>query len=112
MFKIFGVILFFPFIPQLAEAAQALSIHVSGATAESVMNSEYVPRQIANVHSIFNVLMALFFLPFTTQFASLILRILKDQPDELEEFKPKYIDPALLSTPELAISQAVPLIAR
>jgi len=68
------------------------------------MSSDDVQRQIANSHSIFNIVNLLIFLPFTTQFGSLVKRILPDT--EKMERRAHYLDDEVLDVPELAINQA------
>ncbi|MBF0371212.1 MAG: Na/Pi cotransporter family protein, partial [Magnetococcales bacterium] len=67
--------------------------------------------QIANAHTIFNVVMALVFLPFGTLFARFCEAVVPDKTEaELAAegavsgaYKPKYLDDNLLTTPALAI---------
>jgi hypothetical protein len=64
-------------------------------------------RQVANAHTVFNLVNALLFVPFTTQFAALFTRMLPDRP-EVEEvaIQAKYLDRELLRTPSLALDRA------
>ena len=62
------------------------------------------PRQIANAHTLFNVSVALLFLPFTSFLAKIVLKILP----ELDSEKPIeavtwHLDEKALSTPAIAI---------
>ena len=68
--------------------------------------ADVVPRQVANAHSIFNVAVALLFLPFTVPFARLINRMVPDRPVAEEEaiIKSKYLDRILLMTPALSLN--------
>jgi phosphate:Na+ symporter len=61
-------------------------------------------RQIANAHTVFNVGLALVFLPFTTLFAAIILKIMpkKEESGGLESFT-WHLDEKSLETPALAI---------
>jgi len=74
MFKIFGVILFMFLITPLANVVTSLG---GGIT-----------RQIANAHTIFNVAMALLFIPFTRFFGALVMKILPEKAEKEEKFKP------------------------
>jgi phosphate:Na+ symporter len=70
-------------------------------------------RQIANAHTIFNVSLGLFFLPFTAVFANFILRIF---PDKVEEkgLKPAtwHLEESSISTPAIALDLARSEISR
>jgi phosphate:Na+ symporter len=92
LFKAVGVLVFLPFLKPFAHLV--------------TLTSDLVPRQIANAHTIFNVTAALIFLPFTTVFARLIESWFPMVESKTEEFKPKYLNPAMLSTPSLALGQA------
>jgi len=72
VFKVAGVALFFFWIPEFAELIGILAVKFGSSTA----------RQIANAHTIFNVSLGLLFLPCTAAFASLVVKILPDQPEE------------------------------
>jgi len=90
-FKILGVLIFFPFMSQLAQLVQE--------TATDPM------RQIANAHTFFNLALALVFLPFTGLMARLLEKTVIGKKEEAP-FGPKYLDEGVLSTPPLALSQA------
>ena len=106
-FKILGVIIIFPFIPYLAELVR----DISPAAAAGLMGADKLaaetPRQIANAHTIFNVALALFFLPFATQFARLCEWMVPDRPLDEEGIiiRAKYLDDELLATPSLALER-------
>ncbi|MBF0288620.1 MAG: Na/Pi cotransporter family protein [SAR324 cluster bacterium] len=93
-FKILGVLIILPFIPFLAK----LAVNISPEND--------LPRQIANSHTMFNVGLAMIFLPFTTQFARIINWIAPDHKEtEIEEelLEIRYMDEVLLDTPALAL---------
>ena len=91
LFKLFGVLLFLPFIAPFQEL-------VAASTTD-------LPRQIANANTLFNVIMAVCFLPFTGPFAKLILKVMPDKAEE-KKFGPLYLDDHVLGTPSLALGQA------
>ncbi|MDH4163034.1 MAG: Na/Pi cotransporter family protein [Nitrospirota bacterium] len=62
-------------------------------------------RQIANAHTLFNVVMALCFLPFLAAFSKLLVRLVPESPAD-QKFGPKYLDDHVLGTPALALGQA------
>ena len=111
LFNIFGVLLWVAFVPQLAQFVTYISpVADTGLTGAAKLGAE-APRQIANAHTIFNVVNTLIFLPFLTQFAVLVEKLvpLKEiTPEEaaIARFKPKYLDEGMLNTPPLALSMA------
>jgi phosphate:Na+ symporter len=112
LFNVAGVLIWIGLLPQLA----ALATWVSPAHAELAgvdrMAAE-IPRQIANVHTFFNVANMLLFIGFTTQIARLAERLVPDKPVSLDEaLLPRYLDPALLSTPSIALGAARLEVAR
>lgn len=62
-------------------------------------------RQVANGHIIFNVSATLLMLPFISQFAHLVERILPGE-DDVEHVGTLYLDEHLLVTPSIALGQA------
>lgn len=92
MFKVIGVMLFYPFTKYFVDLI--------------VLTDSNIARQIANAHTIFNISIAIILVPFS----NLAVRFLKlffiDSEREDEEFKPKYLDKSALSTPALALGYA------
>lgn len=99
LFKLTGVILFWPFASLLVELVTWLTPHSPGF-------------QVANMHAIFNITIALLFLPFIVWFEKLLKLILPDQETENGEIKPKHLDAALISAPAIAIGMAMKEISR
>ncbi len=91
LFKVFGVLLFLPLLPQY----QRMVEH----TTPDVM------RQIANANTLFNVIMAVVFLPFLGLFARLLVKLVPEKAEE-KRFGPLYLDDHVLGTPSLALGQA------
>ncbi|MCK4272093.1 Na/Pi cotransporter family protein, partial [bacterium] len=98
LFKIVGVILFYPFIGPVAD----LIARTSGE----------IPRQIANVHAFFNVGMAILFVPFIRPYGAVISALLPKKELPAREFAPKYLEETLLETPDLALGQSTREILR
>lgn len=63
------------------------------------------PRELANAHTMFNVVNALLFLSFIRQFAALVTWVTPDRP-QVGVIEPKYIDLGLLRTPGIALAKA------
>jgi phosphate:Na+ symporter len=91
LFKVFGVILFLPFLAPF----QSLVTY----TASDLI------RQIANANTLFNVIMAILFLPFIGLFSKLIVKLVPEKGEE-KKFGPLYLDDHVLGTPALALGQA------
>lgn len=108
LFNIFGVIwvlscfhwLFIPFINWV----------VPGDPFSTVASerSKVIADHMAAFHTLFNVINAMLFLPFTTVLAKIATRMVPDKAGtaEYDEFNLKYIASPLLSTPAININQA------
>lgn len=91
LFNVVGVLVWIPF-------ADSLAVLVEGIGGG-------LQREIANAHTIFNVINALVMLPFVVPFARLVDRLVPDR-EPVGAIMPRYIDPSLLDTPQLALSKA------
>lgn len=97
IFKIAGVLLFLFWIPGFADLIQLVSERFGGNVA----------RQIANAHTMFNVSLAIIFLPFTHLFSLLVLKILPVRGEPVSiEMKTKYLDDSAITSPAIAIELA------
>ena len=117
-FKIVGVALVAWFIPYLAELARLISPAAPAAlvNAQDILAAE-VPRQVANGHTLFNVGLAIFFLPLVSVFRRLIDWMVPEREETAAEiavarFQPKYLDETLLLSPPMAISMVRREVAR
>jgi len=91
LFKVFGVLLFLPFLAPFA--------HLVTTTAPDLT------RQIANANTLFNVIMAVVFLPLIGPFSKLVMKLVPEQEEE-KKVGPRYLDEHVLGTPALALGQA------
>lgn len=97
MFNVFGsVIIILLFYIINFGAIQSFLITISGGE---------VMRQIANFHTIFNLLTTLMLLPFLNVIVKLSMLIVKGSDKVSEEFHLYYIDERVLKTPPIAVSQ-------
>ncbi len=111
LFNVTGVLLFFPFISQFAEFIRIISPSAEGTGAERFAFE--VPRQIANAHSLLNIFMSFFILPFLVPFDRLLYRLLPDDPQETRLIPAVwYLKESALSTPVLALGYAKAEVAR
>ncbi len=92
LFKVFGILLFLPFIDPFARLVSLTAIDPS--------------RQVANAHTLFNVAIAILCLPFIDGGVRLITWIVPEDRQREDPSKPKYLDEQLLGTPALALGQA------
>ncbi len=104
-FNVAGALLWVGLIGYLAE----LAIWISPSEAAAVSAEQRAadtPRQIANANTIFNVINALVFLPFTVQIARLVERLVPDRiVPEPVIVEPKFLDEELVDTPSLALDR-------
>ena len=84
LFNVAGTILLTPFfIPAILPLATSFFPHYAEAvTANGVTTYPYMAAPMAAVHTIFNVITTLFFLPFSKRFASFVSRVIKALPTE------------------------------
>ena len=91
-FRLIGVIVALPLLGTIAAALPALGGDVG--------------RQVVNFHLGFNVALALTFLLLLTPAARLAERLLPERKTGDDPMKPRYLDPAVIDSPALAIAAA------
>ncbi len=96
-FKLFGVLLFLPFLGPFQRLVTETSPDLT--------------RQIANANTMFNIIIAACFLPLIGPFAKLIIKVVPEQEEE-KKFGPMYLDDHVLATPSLALGQATREVLR
>ncbi|GAB6035095.1 Na/Pi cotransporter family protein [Galenea microaerophila] len=98
-FNLFGVLIWLPFIPELAHWAQWMTFENLQSMTQST------PREIANAHTLFNFINLLVFLPLIPIFVKSVYQMVPLKPEEKrrEPIKPKYLDDSLLTSPTLAL---------
>ena len=69
-------------------------------------------RQIANFHTLFNLALAAVFLPFTGLAARLCTRAFPEREEEVALSEPKYLDPAAIDSPAVALGGATREVMR
>ncbi len=70
------------------------------------MTADNISRQVANAHTIFNLIIALMFLPFVAQYAKFIRKIIPDDKNVVESGS-LYLNPALITASSAAAVDAV-----
>ena len=105
IFNILGVLVWLPFISQLANLVLSISPIHSELTGVERLGME-VPRQIANAHTIFNLVNTFLFIGFTTSIARLVYRLVPHRPEPEDVIiRPVYLDESLIPTPDLALGR-------
>ena len=92
MFRAVGVAAALPFVDQFAAT---LSLIETGPA-----------RQIANLHTAFNLALAVVFLPLVGLAAKATARLIPDRPEPDDAARPRYLDAAAIDTPSVAIASA------
>ncbi|WP_232023443.1 Na/Pi cotransporter family protein [Thiomicrorhabdus aquaedulcis] len=104
-FNIYGVLIWLPFIPELANMAVAISAHATVSDGSVAMLAENTPREIANANTLFKVVCLAVFLPFIPVFLWVVYKILPVLSEEKTtgEFQAEFLDKSLTHTPSLAM---------
>jgi phosphate:Na+ symporter len=87
-----GVLLFLPFIMPFVSLMEK--------------TSPFLPRQIANSHTAFNLIVSILLFPFVKQIASVVKRISPERDEKETDKKTIYIDENQYAVPSVAISEA------
>lgn len=112
-FKVIGVLLFVWWIPYYSEFIRSISPSGSEHATGVAYLAEVVPRQIANAHTVFNIVLTFVLLPFTNISARFIEWLLPDiKEEEKSIYKTKFLEKSLISTPTLALNLAKAEIVR
>ena len=99
LFKVVGVVVAMCLLPQFAEVIRWISPRHN------------IAREIANAHTVFNLVLTGFFLPLTNGFLQFVERMLPEQGD-IVPMKPVYLDEKMLHTPGVAIGLATKEVLR
>ena len=93
-FNFIGVLLFCFWIPTFADLVS--------------QTSQNIPRQIANAHTIFNIIASIVFIPFTGYIAKTIIHYFPDKDSDRNIEKPAvlHLDDSLIDQPTAAINNA------
>lgn len=105
LFNVIGVLIWLPLIDVLAELIRNISPSYTELEGQERLNKE-IPRQIANAHTLFNIVNTAIFLWFDKIFAKAAIWLVPDKPLPLPEAaRPQFLDPSLLETPSLAVDR-------
>ncbi|MBN2682591.1 MAG: Na/Pi symporter [Bacteroidales bacterium] len=103
--KISGVAIFVMWIPVFAEFIKGISPEVQSTDNLSKLSAE-VPRQIANTHTVFNIVLTAIFLPIVGVYAKFIDRLLPSKIKEDKKMQTKFLDKQIVATPAIALNLA------
>jgi phosphate:Na+ symporter len=104
MFKFIGILLLAGFITPFVDLVRYITPDI--IVDETMGIASNIPRQVANAHTIFNVLITLAVLPFTNIYAKFIDFILPPIQEKKSKYAVKYLDNSLVSTPSVALKVA------
>ena len=105
LFNVAGVLVWVMFIPQLADLIVAISPASPELAGKARMAAE-VPRQIANAHTVFNLVNTMLFIGFTGFFAKLAEKLVPDKPiQEKIIVQPLYLEEDVVRIPSMALEQ-------
>lgn len=110
IFKLIGILILVWIIGPFVDLVRLVTPDVYTETSQTIAVN--IPRQIANAHTIFNVLATAIMLPFTVLFAKLIDRIVPKTKEKKPQFTVKYLDKNLLATPAVALKVAKQEVVR
>jgi len=92
MFRAIGALLALPFLSEIMPWLAQLN----GGDA----------RQIANLHTAFNLALAIVFLPLVGPVARLVEKLMPENREVEGQVRPRYLDPAIVRKPTLALAAA------
>lgn len=102
MIRIIGVLIFIGFTPEFTWCIDWLG---------DEFNSD-IARQIANAHSVFNIVIGVLFLPFSDAFARLIVKMLPETACPIPRYTTTFLDDSKIFSPALAVDLARSEISR
>ncbi|WP_026292909.1 Na/Pi cotransporter family protein [Rubritalea marina] len=106
LINVLGVLLWAWAIPEFCSIVRDLSPTAEELSGAEKMAAE-VPRQIANAHTLFNVINTAIFIWFTGPLARLCTWLVRDRAEESPPvITPEFLDRELLATPALALQRA------
>ena len=107
LFNVFGTVWALPLLRPLLALVDFIS---PGTIMPDMPNNPIITTNLAMLHTIFNVINTIVFLPFVKQFAWIVTKIIKDDPNELAEpkhYKLQFITSQVIhNTPEMYIYRA------
>ncbi len=106
LIKIIGVLLILFWIPQFADYIKSISPNSAIIDGDFNSFAENVPRQIANAHTVFNIVLTCLILPVTNLFAKFVEKLMPVRVIEKPALKTIYLDYGMVKNSSLALSLA------
>ena len=103
LYNVIGVLMAWVALPWFVKIVEAGTVYIQPAGG--------IAAQIANSHTLFNVISAALFLPFTKQYVKCIETVIRGKVED-QEINPVYTDKLLLDTPVAAMKAAILETAR
>lgn len=104
LFKLSGILLIVWWIPDFANIVRSIS-PVSGNPDILNATASELPRQIANAHTLGNLIVAFVLMPFLNGIAAIFDKMIKPKPEEESlTFSPKYLREDMNLPPSLALN--------
>jgi len=106
LIKVIVVLIFLFWIPQFVEIVKLVSPKSSFSEGNFNSLAETVPRQIANAHTVFNIVLTCLILPFINLFGKMVEKILPLKQITEPVLKTVYLDYGMVKNSSLALSLA------
>ncbi len=106
LIKVIGVLIFLFWIPQFANIVRIISPKSLLPDGDFNSLAETVPRQIANAHTVFNIVLTCLILPLTNTFGKFIEKLLPVKFVEKPILEPIYLDYGMVKNSSLALNLA------
>lgn len=103
IYKLAGVFILIWWISSFVKIIEYIS-PIDVVSPQSILDG--IGRQIANAHTLYNLILAVVFLPLAGLFEKFINLIIPSRETHEAEFKTRYLDDSVLKTPSLALSLA------
>ncbi|MBI4646308.1 MAG: Na/Pi cotransporter family protein, partial [Bacteroidia bacterium] len=103
MVKVIGILLMIGWLPYFSDIVARISPGIPTSNAVIASFAEIVPRQIANAHTLFNIILVIIILPFTGLIAKGVDKILPRKIIKEDILTTVYLDKKLIPTPALAL---------
>lgn len=105
-FKVVGVLMIVGFVPWFADLVRQVSPAAPAGLSQVDRLADEAPRQIANAHTLFNVGIAVLFLPLAPLFARFCEWVVPDSELSDVDDERSHLDMDLLTNPALALVRA------
>lgn len=105
-FNVLAVLIWLPFIPDLAQAVTAFMNYEASTQglSELALLAERTPREIAHANTLFNLMSLILFLPLIPVFLWVVHKLVPRTEDEhsAHDIKAENLDPTFINTPSVA----------